>query len=417
MNPQSILFIIPWLPYPLVSGGHQALFNGIAAVADDFETYVIYEAKDDEEEHKYKEEFLRLIPNVHLVPLISMHHTPPYWYRLASKIERYLRRKIGIKETNDRGENLCGWWIKSVSPLNKNWLEHIDRICSEHHFDIIQVEMPWMVSQILTLPKDSKNIFVHHELGFVKRELELKAYKNCQYVQACKSFADFAEIGLLNKYDAVVTLSIIDKKKLIDHGVSVPVYNSLATINKPIDSILKIGDGKRLSFVGPKSNTPNYTGLIWFLENCWHRLLEADNGYRLEIIGEWDEESVEELAKKYPQIKFIGFVDDLGTAIKGSVMIVPITIGSGIRMKILEACALGVPFVSTSVGAEGIPVEDGVNCYIANTPELFVVRLLKLRDKGIQQFFVENAQKMVKEHYSMEALRENRLTIYKDLMQ
>ena len=418
---QSILFIIPWLPYPLSSGGHQALFNGIASVAGDYDVYIAYNARDNEEYHKNAEEFLQLIPGVHLLPMMEEALAIfPWWYQLASKVKHATKKTIGIKESSSQvicNENkMCSWWIKTVSPLNKNWLEHIDRICSEHHFDIIQVEMPWMVSQILTLPKDSKKIFVHHELGFVKRELELKAYKNCQYVQACKSFADFAEIGLLNKYDAVVTLSTIDKEKLIDHGVTVPVYNSIATINKPIDSRLKIGDGKRLSFVGPKSSGPNYSGLIWFLENCWYRLLEVDNSYRLDIIGNWDKESVEEFTKKYPNITFLGFVEDLGAAIKGTVMIVPITVGSGIRMKILEASALGVPFVSTSVGAEGIPVEDGVNCYIADTPELFVDRLLKLRDTAIQKRFVENARKMGESNYSIKALRENRLAIYQELL-
>ena len=413
----SILFIVPWLPYPLKSGGHQALFNGISAVSEHFDVSVAYATTDSDDYRRDEKGFRERIPQARLFPLLTKSTSFPLWYRVGAKVKQYMHKRKGIGPNGSRESELCAWWLKSVSPLKERWLEHISTVCSAHHFDIIQVEMPWMVSQILTLPKESKKIFVHHELGFVKRELEQNAYKNSLYLQACKSFADFAEIGFLNKYDAVVTLSTIDKKKLIDHGVTVPIYASIATINKPIDSILKIGDGKRLSFVGPKSNGPNYSGLIWFLENCWQRLLEVDNGYRLDIIGNWNKEIVEEFKKKYSNITFLGFVDDLEASIKGTVMIVPITIGSGIRMKILEACALGVPFVSTSVGAEGIPVEDGVNCYIADTPELFVDRLLKLQDKGVQQLFVENAQKMVKEHYSMEALRENRLAIYKSLMQ
>ena len=88
-------------------------------------------------------------------------------------------------------------------------------------------------------------------------------------------------------------------------------------------------------------------------------------------------------------------------------MIVPITIGSGIRMKILEACSLGIPFVSTSVGAEGIPVVDGENCYIADTPEAFIDKLQKMRNPAIQKKFVENSRNMVLTNYSKEALRKS----------
>ena len=97
-------------------------------------------------------------------------------------------------------------------------------------------------------------------------------------------------------------------------------------------------------------------------------------------------------------------------------MIVPITIGSGIRMKILEASSLGVPFVSTSVGAEGLPVENGKNCFIADDKEMFVNCILKLQDTTIQEKFIENAHTMILEKFSIKALRENRLDIYKHVL-
>ena len=120
---------------------------------------------------------------------------------------------------------------------------------------------------------------------------------------------------------------------------------------------------------------------------------------------------------KYKNIEFLGFVDSLADNIKGTVMIVPITIGSGIRMKILEASSIGVPFVSTTVGSEGIPVVDGENCYIADTPKLFVDKLISLQDERIQSKFVENAHSMILKFYSREALRRNRLEIYKQFFE
>ena len=55
-----------------------------------------------------------------------------------------------------------------------------------------------------------------------------------------------------------------------------------------------------------------------------------------------------------PEIKFVGYVEDLSDFLKGSIALVPIRIGSGLRMKILDAVSLGIPFVTTSKGVEGL---------------------------------------------------------------
>jgi len=390
----------------------------VAAVSADFDVSIAFETKDDEEWRKGREEFLERVPGVHLFPIYEKEVFFPFWYRIASKVKSYVHRQKGIDTKGTYETEMYAWWINTVSPLKETWLNHVSAICSEHHFDIIQVEMPWMVSVVLTLPRESKRVFVHHELGFVRRELEISQYGSSQYAKACKEYADMAEIDLLNRYDAVVTLSVVDRQKLIEKGVTTPVYSSIATIVKSPQSVVPLfGDGHQLSFVGPELSSPNPAGLTWFLENCWKRLTDTDSGFRLRVIGSWTAERIEEYTSAYPNIEFLGFVDDLEAAIRGTVMIVPITIGSGIRMKILEACSLGVPFVSTSVGAEGIPVEDERDCYIADTPETFVDKLLKLRDQGIQRKLVESARKMVDTNYSQEALRKSRLDIYQRILQ
>ena len=96
-------------------------------------------------------------------------------------------------------------------------------------------------------------------------------------------------------------------------------------------------------------------------------------------------------------------------------MIVPITIGSGIRMKILEAASMGIPFVSTTVGAEGIPVKDSHDCFLTDNPETFVDDIIKLQDNVLKLQFIQNANKMVWENYSLKELRKNRLGIYEKL--
>lgn len=420
MNRKKILFVIPWLPYPLESGGHQALFNGIDAIKETFDIHIAYYVENDSQYPENEKKFLELIPNANLHPLFSSNDEDyPAWIKVASHIKQTIKRVLGLStcKTENGSNLLCGQWIFSIYPMRREWLEHVSNLCKTHHFNIIQVEMPRFVSQILTLPKESIKIYVHHELGFVRRELEQKQYEVDEYMRACRSFADNAEIGLLNMYDAVVTLSSIDKKKLECHGVTVPIYSSFATINMRNNYKFRVSDGLRLSFIGSDSHSPNFVGITWFLNNCWDKLKKENPDYKLIIIGKWEEQHILEYSSKYPNVEFLGYVDDLAEAIKGTVMIVPITIGSGIRMKILEACSIGVPFVSTNVGAEGIPVVSGKHCYLADTPDEFVNCIVRLQESDIQKKFVLEAREMVETNYSKEVLRDNRLDIYNDILQ
>lgn len=401
----------------MVSGGHQALFNGIEAIKNDYDISIAFPAIEDDQFYKNSEDFMKQVPFAHLFPFFKKSPSYTMTQRILSKTKSIVKGFMGLKDAgkNKEGHNdekMCEWWLKTITPLSLEWTDHINRICSTHHFDIIQVEMTWFVSQILSLPQTSKRIFVHHELGFVRRELESQGKEDNKYINAYRSFVDYNEITLLNMYDSVVTLSEKDSQKLQEHGVSVPVFPSFAIVNSNYQVTSCPISGNRLVFIGPDSHNPNLVGITWFLENCWNRLKTINPNYKLDIIGRWNERRKKDYQEQYPGIEFMGYVEDLGKAIEGAIMIVPITIGSGIRMKILEAATIGIPIVSTSVGAEGLPVKSGEHCFLADTPTEFVDSIVKLQDTSIQKRFVKNASLMIKEHYSKDALRRNRLGIY-----
>ena len=409
MRKKSILFIIPWLPYPFTSGGHQALYNGIMAVKDSYDVSIIYENKigDDEAEKHFRVKY----PNITLLPIT--YPPSPFLHKLAFWAHIIIRKLFGEKQTDE--ELICNRWIKTILPLRKELVMHVDKICKERKFDIIQVEMPWFIPLVLSLPKQSKKVFVHHELGFVCRELEIEKSTGSSYMNSCKSFVDLNEISLLNMYDKVITLSSIDKEKLQKKGVVVPISTSFAIINTVSGSDVKYSDGSHLTFVGPDGHMPNFVGVLWFLDNCWNVIKQKDPHMHLSIIGRWSNAHIHEISSKYKDVDFLGFVDNLQESLQGTIMIVPITIGSGIRMKILEACSMGVPFVSTHVGAEGIPVSDGVNCFLADTPETFIDSVIKLKEIGIQEKFINNARCMVQDMFSLDSLQKNRVEIYETI--
>ena len=388
---KKILFILPTIPYPLSIGGNQAMYNGICAVKDEYEVHVIY-IDPLHNSNKKQKEVLEKLSNKTIL-LVPFKFNP---------------FKIGKKDKSYQFDLL----VEKYKPISQEYIDFIKSYIDKNKIDLVQFEMISCLSMAVSLSPDTKKIFVHHELGYVVNEQKMLVSGVTEYKNANVELAKILEIGLLNKCDAVITLSEIDKQKLMDNGVKAPVYSSFAVVNTEASSNNPNELGNVLSFVGPAKHTPNYVGLKWFLENCWNALLEKDSSYVLKIIGNWPEEKRNEIKQKYKNIEFLGFVPNLADALSNTIMIVPITVGSGIRMKILEAASLGIPFVSTSVGAEGLPFENGRDCLKGDTPIEFVDSIEKMKDKFLREMLVKNANELVKERYSMDALKKNRLEIY-----
>lgn len=419
IHKKKILLIIPWLPYPITSGGHLAIYNGIKAIFNDYSVYITYEAWNNKEFEDAKTAFQRECPNVihipllHKLPQIKTSKSQVFFKRVKASLMALIDKAVSPREL-DPLDCLINKWQSSINPINPLWQSHLSWVFSHYSFDIVQVEMPWFLPIVFNLPNTVRKVYVHHELGIIRRELELKQFSNQEYLKTVKAFIDLNEVSQLNRYDCVITLSNTDAGKLRSAGVTTPVYPSFISIDI-LESGYEVCDGKTLVFLGPDYHTPNLMGLSWFLDNCWGKLLQKDKSYKLKIIGKWNNDNITAFKRKYSNLTFTGFVKNLEDEIKGTIMIVPILIGSGIRIKILEACSKGIPFVSTSIGAEGIPLEDGHHCIIADDIDAFVQGVTMLQNEELQKKFVYNSKKMIRDYFSLEALRKNRINIYESL--
>lgn len=416
MQKKNILLIIHCLPYPLNSGGCQAIFNGIKAIKDDYAVFITYPGRNTASELHDRNAFLTEIGgNVQLLPFIADNDAskPSLAQRIARRLSLQLNR---ISKPESKPANPYSWWIEELTPKPKAYINHVSKIIEQHRIDIVQCEMVRNLPFVLSLPSNVKKIFVHHELGFVRHELELGSLTSDFYDgRSISQWAKCLEISLLNKFDHVITLSSIDSQKLREAGVKTSIHDSFAIVKTSENICLSSNCTQDLSFVGPDTHSPNLVGLKWFLDNCWSDLLRMDGNYRLKIIGKWSEKNITDISTQYPNVSFMGFVDDLKSALHNTIMIVPITIGSGIRMKILEAASLGIPFVSTSVGAEGIPLQSNYHCMIADAPSDFTNAILQLKNNEKRAMLIQNAHRLIHDNYSIEALRRNRLAIYSSI--
>lgn len=416
----TILFVLPWLPYPLRSGGHQAIFNGIMAVKDDFNVIITYqepfETTNEENKKLFNE---RLGSSVIILPYKLPAPPPPQPVRFKTRVHRLLRKLFNRKTKtaiDTRKNSKCMSWTHEIQLLSKPFVDHVLSIIDRFNVDIVQCEMIRNAAFVYYLPDKVKKVFVHHEIAFVRQALEALSVKGDETEKtACLKYAMAKEIGTLDLYDAVITLSQVDTDKLKQKGVSSEIFTSFAVVDtKPLQNAHS-HNAYKLSFVGPSTSPPNVAAVNWFLENCWAALLE-NNNYQLQIVGYWSESIQKEILGRYRNVSFTGFVNDLADTIKDTISIVPITIGSGIRMKILEDAAIGVPIVSTTIGAEGLPFVNNEHCLIADTPQDFVNAIVRLEDEVLWSRLVNNAKDLVKSQFSFDLFKENRLGLYHELL-
>jgi GT2 family glycosyltransferase/glycosyltransferase involved in cell wall biosynthesis len=131
-------------------------------------------------------------------------------------------------------------------------------------------------------------------------------------------------------------------------------------------------------FVGSFRHLPNREALTWFVDGVLPRVVAQAPDATLVIVGSDLPPSLASLSAN-PNIRLTGFVDDIRKPLRDcAVFVCPILSGSGIRVKLLEAFAAGIPAVSTTVGAEGLTKQPGLVCELSDTPAEFAAAVLKL---------------------------------------
>jgi glycosyltransferase involved in cell wall biosynthesis len=132
-----------------------------------------------------------------------------------------------------------------------------------------------------------------------------------------------------------------------------------------------------LLFLGSFRHLPNQEALNWFTASVFPAVLAREPRARLIVIG--SDPPPRHSLPDNEAIDLIGFVEDVREPLsRYALFVCPILSGSGVRVKLLEAFAAGIPVVSTSVGAEGLASKDGQVCALADEPATFAQRILDL---------------------------------------
>lgn len=158
-------------------------------------------------------------------------------------------------------------------------------------------------------------------------------------------------------------------------------------------------------FTGSMDWLPNEDGMTYFCRDILPRIRQSEPDATLSIVGRAPTPTVKKLAE-IPGVEVTGRVDDVRPHIaRGAVYIVPLRIGGGTRLKIFEAMSMAKPVVSTTVGAEGLPVTSGRDIDIADEPARFAHAVVHLmRDAEARRRMEEAARRLVVEKYDWSAV-------------
>jgi glycosyltransferase involved in cell wall biosynthesis len=223
------------------------------------------------------------------------------------------------------------------------------------------------------------------------------------------------ELDICKLCNLVLTVSETDKQTLADMGID-STHLDYVPIGVDIQSfkyIDRINNSHNILSLGTMSWPPNIDSMLYFAKDIMPIIKKQFPGCTLTIAGSNPSPVIQALASE-PDISVTGFVDDVDEIARNcGVFIVPLRSGSGVRVKILNALAMGLPIVSTTIGVEGLDVRNGEHLLIADTPADFAESVIRvLTDSDLAQKLGENGRKFVCENYSWETVSKRLLNIY-----
>lgn len=206
--------------------------------------------------------------------------------------------------------------------------------------------------------------------------------------------------------DRIVVCSELDVGRSgLSNAVAVP-NGAAAPVDPVLDRTRLRGDAPVLGFVGNLAYEPNRDAVEWFVREVFPIVRTHRPDVRLRLVGVGGE-AVADVARA-PGVELVGRVDDLRPELDATdVSIVPIRVGAGTRLKVVEALAHHLPVVTTTVGCEGIDVVDGGSALIADTARTFADACLRAVDDGaLRQRLADRGAELFSDRYDWDGIQD-----------
>lgn len=382
-----LLFLTPYLPGPPLFGGARRIHGLMSQLAGSHEVSLLSLVLASEDQGAGIAKAQTYCQRVEVVA--------DDWHRMQGKAKRVFQL----------ASLLSPWSWEKVLYLRPALQRTLDAHLRRYEYDAVVCEFAFMA--YFRFPRGSRRprlVLDEHnvEYDLLRRTAEATAIGRRVFQELNWRKLKREEVALWRRFDACALTSARDRTLVQQEAPDLPT--AVVPNGVDIEEFAPAADTavarNTLLFFGAINYYPNTDGALYFAREMLPSLLAHDPSIQLRIVGPVGDGPVTDLRSQSVQV--LGFVDDVKAEIaKAAVVVVPLRIGGGTRLKILEAMAMGKAVVSTSLGAEGLDVEHDKDILIADTPADFVRQVqTALASPELRRRLGREARKTAEERYS-----------------
>jgi glycosyltransferase involved in cell wall biosynthesis len=359
---KKLLFVSARLPYPATEGHQIRTLGVLTELAKEYDIYLLSILRDGETvdltnplAERCKEIIGVSIPGG-VINLLKAG-IKSLLSELPLVVCKYVfpELELKFKEMQERiNPDLIHLDLLPLAQLSKTVSNNKPIILNEHNVESV------LISQRLTsISSPFKKLIYWRESKLIEK-FEARVCTQVDVVLACSD----TDVNIIKKMGA-------KSVHCIPNGVDVnqfkPNYDTL--------------DNNRLVFLGGMGWYPNRLGMQWFVNDVLPIVTKKNPSIQLDLVGN-PEPKIEIPVSVLNHVNIHGFVDDFRPIVNSAaIMIVPLHVGSGTRLKVVEAAALGKCMVSTAKGAEGVMLRDGKEIVFADSAEDFAQAILDVSNE------------------------------------
>jgi glycosyltransferase involved in cell wall biosynthesis len=287
-------------------------------------------------------------------------------------------------------------------------IDQLGQLVRSEAFDVIHADQLWMAQYAVAAkaasPSTKLVLDQHNAVHLIPKRLagdEAFPLKRRFLTREARLLAAY-EADICDRFDHVVWVTEEDRRAVaalsgttIDGQTPSTVIPICADPTR-ITPVAQDSSQQRITFLGGLHWPPNAQGVVWFANQVFPQVRAEMPEAVLTVIGKNPPAGL-----NGEGIEVTGYVSDLEPYLaQTAVFIVPLHAGGGMRVKILDAWSWGLPVVSTTIGAEGIHVQDGENALLADTAPAFAQAVIQvLRDPGLAGQMGHSGRQTVVEKY------------------
>ena len=291
----------------------------------------------------------------------------------------------------------------------------LEDMVARHSIDLIQSEelyvaanIPFHSSPPVILDAHNREPSILERMAAIEKNIVRKCFYRMQGQRMARFEAQMTQevrgVFAVSKLEADYFRGLGVKTWLVPNGVEQTAPRALPHTSG-------------ILFTGLLSYPPNRESLQYFFSEVWRQIRMANEKASVTVVGRNPPRCLLRYGRD-PRVCFLTSEEDIAPhLLDAKVMVVPLRAGGGTRFKILQAFSTGLPVVSTTVGAEGIDVTDGIHLLIRDDALGFAAAVLALLEDEEQASLIsKNALKLVNDHYLWDGIVRTCLSAYEEVM-